>query len=380
MGTACQETACLKRGYHHIPPTHLDDAEDLDPLVGLVADGYLLLRRIGAGAFGRVYLAEQSSVGVRAAIKVLTLQDMSETQTAHQLEKFRGEARALSKLSHPNIVRVFRFGTFQGGPFLALEFVEGASTLADEMDEKCSEGSWFDLEETRSTLVQLLDALAAAHDKGIVHRDIKPENLMLQHAAGDPWLLRLVDFGIAKFLEEGDTTLHTIGTPVYMAPEQLYRRQIGPWTDLYSVAVLACELLTGHTPFSDNAIPAVLRHKVDPSFDPGAAVQALGLGERHAAFFGKALAADPQQRYTSVATFRAALLPLLTAPAGPTTPPPAAVVASRPAQPAAERNAAFNSWLAREGALLGLAAQPRAPKAAAKKTLVGRGGKKEPDP
>ena len=347
-GTSCARTTCIKRGYHHIPASRLREDELTDPLVGLMADGYLLLERIGSGAFGRVYLAEQSVVGVRAAIKVLTLDDVPTDQATDRIAKFQGEARAMSQLSHPNIVRVYRYGVFQGGPFLALEFIDDARTLADEMDLRETSDRWFSLDESRIILTQLLDALDAAHDKGIVHRDIKPENLMLQQTAGDQVTVRVLDFGIAKFMEEGDTTQHVIGTPIYMAPEQLHQRKIGPQTDLYAVAVLVCELLTGCPPFATKKVPEVFRQKVDPYHDPGEEIVSLGLSARHVTFFRRALAVEPSDRYASGAAFREAMLDLF----APSTFPPNLIPApkSKPLPAAPPANAAtFRNWLAREG-------------------------------
>jgi serine/threonine protein kinase len=128
----------------------------------------------------------------------------------------------------------------------------------------------------RHVLEQVLNALEAAHALDIVHRDIKPDNVMLQSVPGDPCFVRVLDFGLARFLESQRETSLLLGTPAFMAPEQVTREGIGPWTDLYALGVLAFEMLTGRRPFDGETPQEVLAKKLDPDFDPRSFVEQAG--------------------------------------------------------------------------------------------------------
>jgi serine/threonine protein kinase len=268
---------------------------------------YLAVRLLGAGGFGTVFLALQHAMlSKKAALKILHVQE-----DPHVLEslikKFKAEAEALAVISHPNVVQLLEYGTQDDAPYMVMEFVEGSRTLKSEVQERVLHGQGFTVHEVQSLLEQTAHGLEAAHSKGIIHRDIKPDNLMLQTVAGNPLLVRIVDFGLAKFTEAGTRTSKAMGTPTYMAPEQLRQEGLGPWTDLYAVGVVAFELLTGRLPFPGRTTQEVLAKKIDPAYDPLSQVQDLQLPEPVRSFLKRALARDPGNRYRNAGEFRTGL-------------------------------------------------------------------------
>jgi WD40 repeat protein len=228
--------------------------------------GYELLEEIGRGGMGVVYKARQDGLNRLVALKMLL---PFAVPTAEQLARFRTEAEALARLSHPNVVPIYEVGACPAGPFFSMEFVPGPS-LATYLDGRpCEPGA-----AARFTEV-LADAIAAVHHRGIVHRDLKPANVLLgprgdasatgltrpgARPALDEYEPKLTDFGLAKdqsapkMLTLSGTTL---GTPCYMAPEQAGGRveKIGPPADLYSLGAILYEMLSGRPPF-EGATPA----------------------------------------------------------------------------------------------------------------------------
>ena len=313
VGDACGEAVCARRGFAFVPAEYLRRFADggpgaPDPFVGRMVDDYLVVSVLGAGGFGKVFLALQRPLWkLRAALKRMEIHSDDPEMAARLAQKFEGEAAALAVLNHPNIVRLLKYGVHEGAPFLVMEFVEGARTLQSEVRDCARRGEPMPPERLRHVLRQVLDGLTAAHEQSIVHRDIKPENIMLQRVAGNPDLVRLLDFGLAKFVEERTQTSVAMGTPVYMAPEQLDRRHIGPWTDLYAVGVIAFELFTGRRPFPGSTHQEILGKKIDPRYDPTLALRDLALPEVVLAFLRKALHRDPAERYRSADAFGAGL-------------------------------------------------------------------------
>jgi eukaryotic-like serine/threonine-protein kinase len=176
------------------------------------------------------------------------------------------------------------------------------------MRDRWRRKDWFSRDTARTILRQLLDGLEAAHRAEIIHRDLKPANIMLQEVAGTPLLVRILDFGLAKDLTQGALTETVIGTPDYMAPEQLRRLLIGPPTDLYAMACLAMELLTGKRPFPSGDTQALIAAKLDPQYDPTPPLAAIQAPEAVRQFFRKALSVRSQDRFPDVAEFRRGLL------------------------------------------------------------------------
>ncbi len=308
VGAACGQTVCQRRDCRYIPSEFHDKlraqaAGEQSSLVGLAVEEYLVVDRIGAGGFGEVLLALQLPIGMKAALKLIRLQGVAPERVASLLEKFEGEAKALAALTHPNIVRLLKYGIWNGSPYMVMEYVEAGQSMRALFDRSAPA----DLGTVQHVLRQILNALDAAHSIAIVHRDIKPDNILLQEVAGDPHHVKVLDFGLAKFVAQGEETSMIAGTPSYMAPEQIRKKGIGPWTDLYAVGVMAFSLLTGRRPFVGAELEQILREKLDPAYDPCRQLAEQQLPEPLLGFLRKALAAAPEERFREVASFRQAL-------------------------------------------------------------------------
>ncbi|MEZ4436338.1 MAG: serine/threonine-protein kinase [bacterium] len=280
-------------------PQELQSVER-DPLVGRVLGGrYRLEELIGRGGFGAVYRAQQLALDRRVAIKINI-----HVHRPSLAARFRREAQVMAKLRHPGCVTLLDYGEEADGLiYMVQEYVEGRS-LKDVLD---AEGY---LETGRAIVVVsgILSALAAAHRVGIIHRDIKPSNVMLSTSHGDEEV-RVLDFGIAKiFDDDEDLTRLTesgrvIGTPAYMAPEQIRSLEVSPRTDIYAVGVLLFHLLTGRKPFVGSSVFDVYRHHLEtpPPTASGQLVPSLST------LIDRAMAKDPGDRFESAAAMREAL-------------------------------------------------------------------------
>jgi serine/threonine protein kinase len=210
---------------------------------------YELLDQIGRGGMAVVYRARQTDLGRFVALKQLKVLDDDDPSYA---QRFIRESRVAGSLSHPNIVTVFDYFEHAGTPYIAMEYMRRGSLRPYVGD--------LTLPQIAGVLEDLLAGLAHAEAEGIVHRDLKPENLMVTSQGS----VKIADFGIAKatthiYTEAFKTrTGTTIGTPLYMAPEQAMAQEVGPWTDLYSVGCMAFELLIGRVPFHDVAEPIAI--------------------------------------------------------------------------------------------------------------------------
>jgi serine/threonine-protein kinase len=298
------------------PRSSIDVVESApDPTVGrTIAGKFAVLRKLGAGAMGVVYLARQLALDKVVAIKVLHRELAVDKAFT---ERFRREARAASRLDHPNSIRVFDFGEEPDGLlYLAMEFVEGRdlfSVLAER--GRLPAAAIVDL------LCQVLAALAVAHDLGVLHRDLKPENIMIVRGKGDDGqpmdVVKVCDFGIAKIVEpsadpsEEGARRHTtrgmvVGTPAYMSPEQARGATLDGRSDLYSVGVILYELLSGQVPF-DGASPLdiVVRHISEVPSPPSS--HALGVDPQLEAICMKALAKAPGDRFQDAREMRMVL-------------------------------------------------------------------------
>jgi serine/threonine-protein kinase len=300
------------RKNHFIPISHTTDLQLDDPLIGRVVGGFLVVGVLGSGGFGNVHHVLQlplRSRPLQGALKRLRPPGTSATAAkSHQLliERFESEADALASLSHPNIVRLLKTGLEGDVPFLVLELVTDAETLERTLDDHRQHGLTLPEADIIAIVDQLLNALEAAHDKGIIHRDVKPGNLMLQRVAGYDIFVRVLDFGLAKFIAESSDTQRVMGTLDYMAPEQLRGRDIGPWTDLYALGLLLLAMTTGRPAFSaERAV--LINEKLDPAYDPVArATVDREFDAARLMFLRKAISHDHRQRHQSVAAFRKA--------------------------------------------------------------------------
>ena len=277
-----------------------------DPLVGRVIGGaYVLQEIVGVGGMGRVYRAEQTTLGRTVAIKVIHPHLLGDEQT---VARFYTEARASSRLNHPNSVSVIDFGrTDDGILFLAMEFLRGKD-LALIMHE---EGP-LPFPRICSILISILDALGEAHALDIVHRDLKPENVILRRLRTGQDLVKVVDFGLATIVGGGGTSITrpglVCGTPDYMSPEQGRGETIDGRGDLYAVGVVLYELLTDELPFeAETPTKVVLRHINDPIPDPRETAPHRGVPDVLAEIAIKALAKDREQRYQNAAEMAADL-------------------------------------------------------------------------
>ena len=212
-------------------------------LTGRVLGDYQLLRRLGVGGMGQVYLARQLSLKRDVALKLLR-NDLTTNTTA--LKRFQAEAEAVARLNHPNIVHIHQIGEHDGLRYMVLEYVDGRN-LRDYLARKGPP----DLAVTLSVIRQVVLALQKAHELGIVHRDIKPENILITRKAE----VKVADFGLSRFFA-GDiqpTNLTqsgiALGTPLYMAPEQVQGQPTDHRTDIYSLGVTCYHLLSGEPPF-----------------------------------------------------------------------------------------------------------------------------------
>jgi serine/threonine protein kinase len=209
---------------------------------------YDVIRPLGRGGVGEVYLAEDVRLGRRVALKVLPAAAADDQDS---LARFIREARAASALNHPNIITIHDIGEASGTHFIAYEFVDGR-TLRD-----VTRSGPLDAATAIDIGIQVTSALAEAHDAGIIHRDLKPDNVMIR-ATG---LVKLLDFGIARLARPGDPDVTEtalgqtvagmlIGTPQYMSPEQARGLEVGHQTDLFSFGAVLYELLSGTAPFA----------------------------------------------------------------------------------------------------------------------------------
>ncbi len=279
----------------------------MDPLIGRMVESYLVIGILGRGGMGAVYRALDPSIGLQVALKVLTVGPEWANHLDALYGQFHDEARALARVNHPAVVRVYRYGEVSGSPYMTMELIEGARSLADAMDAHIAAGDWFSRAEIRRILDELLDGLAAVHKAGVLHRDVKPENILLQPVQGRPSLIRFVDFGVATLLGTGEVKGDLAGTPEYMAPEQLDEGEIGPWSDLYAVGVVAYELLTDRRPFPFDKRSQLFEAKADPHYDPTTPLRGGGYPLQLLTFLGQALAHRRDDRYQTVSALRAEL-------------------------------------------------------------------------
>jgi eukaryotic-like serine/threonine-protein kinase len=268
--------------------------------IGQSLGRYHILEQLGEGGMAIVYKAYDTRLERDVAVKVIRRGAFPPDHLERMLKRFEREARALGKLSHPNIIAVLDYGEYEGAPYLVMEYIPGG-TLKQRL------GKSIPWQEAFRLLIPVARALHYAHGQGILHRDVKPANILVT-GSNDPML---TDFGIAKILETGETTTLTgtgmsIGTPEYMSPEQFKGKGVDARTDIYSLGVVLYEMVTGRKPYQADTPAAILLKQVtEPLPRPGQ--YARGLPEKVEKLLLKALAKDSVDRYSSMGDFAAAM-------------------------------------------------------------------------
>ncbi|WP_300760563.1 Stk1 family PASTA domain-containing Ser/Thr kinase [uncultured Bifidobacterium sp.] len=244
---------------------------------GQVIEGrYRVVSRIADGGMATVYQAVDERLGRTVAIKIMHTQLAQGPHRDQFVERFHREARSAAAIANPHIVQVYDTGEFDGLDYLVMEYVHGVN-LRYEMNQQGT----FSVRETLRIIGETLDGLASAHRAGVVHRDIKPENILLNNRGH----VQITDFGLAKTVSQAtlSSTGVLLGTAAYLAPEMIEKNQATPQGDLYSVGIMAWEMLAGNVPFtSDNPVTLVFKHVHEDV--PSIATACKGINEGVAAF------------------------------------------------------------------------------------------------
>jgi serine/threonine protein kinase len=272
-------------------------------LTGAILDGrYRVLEAVAEGAMGVVYRAERVKLGRIVAVKVL--HDVLPNELSAR-KRFEIEAMAMAKLEHPHCASVLDVGIHDDRPYVVMDFVSGQN-----LKDVVAEGPQ-PIPRATEIVRQVLSGLAHAHEHGIIHRDIKPANLVLSQKTGLGDHVKILDFGLARLHDTGQnlTTGIVVGTPAYMAPEQIRGQPLDHRADLYACGVLLFELLTGHKPFhseKDDPIEVCKMHLSDPIPRLDAMLPGVDFGELEAVV-ARALAKQRDERYASAQEYAAAI-------------------------------------------------------------------------
>lgn len=287
----------LSRAAAESPPADPDEA-----LVGTVLGSFRIVRKLAHGGMGTVYLAQQAAIGSQVAVKFM---HPHLAEDPRLVARFYAEARAVNLIGHENVVSIFDVGVLPpASHYLMMEYLDGRPLSAFTMP--LAPRLWVPI------LVQVCDALAAAHRHDIVHRDLKPENIFLIRRGGNEHFVKLLDFGVARLGPAAaragapTSTGLILGTPEYMAPEQSLSARVDGRSDLYSLGVIAFQLATGRLPFhgGPNELLAAHRDKAPPHPRELNPELSEALGE----IILCALAKRPEDRYQTAESFKVALL------------------------------------------------------------------------
>jgi len=252
---------------------------------GTMVSHYRIVEKIGAGGMGEVYLAEDTQLGRKVALKFLPSHLCQDEDCR---ARFKREAQAAAKLSHPNIIHVYEVSEYQGRPFFAMEHVEGRSLREFAGDNELS------IQQILELGIQICEGLHDAHEKGVTHRDIKPSNILIDlHGRA-----KIVDFGLASVVgtDQLTKTGSTLGTIGYMSPEQVHGKEVDYRSDLFSLGVVLYELVTKQNPFKRENEAATLKAVCDVQPEPVARFKS-GLPDGLQAIIDKALEKDVKTRY-----------------------------------------------------------------------------------
>ncbi len=259
-------------------------------MIGTVlSDRYRLEAKLGSGGMSTVFLAKDETLDRSVAVKVMH-REMSEQ--ADQLERFRQEARAVAKLSHPNVVSVIDAGEDGGHPYIVFEYVEG-----ETLKQRIGRLGALDVQEAVAYAIEVARGLSVAHARNLVHRDIKPQNILIDSEGR----AKLTDFGISRQLEQAGMTAtgRVLGTTDYVAPEQAMGRGVDPRSDVYSLGVVLYEMLVGQVPFhADSQVGVAMKHVNEEL--PDVQRRRPGVSAAVALVVERATAKNPEERYQRV--------------------------------------------------------------------------------
>ena len=280
-------------------------------LSGTILDGrYRILKKIGEGGMGAVYLAEHTKIGKRCAVKLLSPSLASKPAA---IERFLREAKTSSRIEHANVVEITDFGSSDDKlPFFVMEYLEG-----EELAETITREGALPWPRVRRILLQILAALEVAHEQGVVHRDMKPQNcfrVRRNDGDEDEDFIKVLDFGIAKVISEDPDfktltqTGAVVGTVHYMSPEQARAERVDARSDIYSVGVIAYKLLTGQVPYDASAMVGVLSKLLTEDVPAMSTIAPdVGVHPRVEALVCHAMAKQRADRFPSAVAFAAAI-------------------------------------------------------------------------
>lgn len=295
---------CPNDDHYLVPESAISPQKNDKNLGRLIGGKYIVTSLISEGGMGAVYRAIQTPVDREVALKVLKAELESSAEGA---ERFLREARAVSRLSHPNIITLFDFGVDAGQPFMAMEYAPGVSL------GKWLESTTISLDRILHVITQTASALAEAHNQGIVHRDLKPENIIVIRSGNDSDFVKLLDFGIARLVNATATRGLTregevYGTPHYMAPEQAKgEANIGPPADVYSIGIMLYQLLCAKMPFDAPTPLAVLYQHLHEPLPPIAARPGVMVSPELERIIRTATQKSVQDRYQTASELLGAL-------------------------------------------------------------------------
>ncbi|MBP6747197.1 protein kinase [bacterium] len=276
--------------------------EPYSDLIGKTIDKkYLVQSVLGEGGMAVVYRAHHVQMERTVVIKVMQGWLLS---NRNSVERFERECKLTAKLNHPNIVSVYDVGLINGKePYLVMEYIKGES-LADKIHNSGA----LPFATTANIIIQICRGLQEAHSSGIIHRDLKPDNVLLQHKSDRPDWVKIVDFGISNFVHGSKKLTKTgrmVGTPEYIAPEQLKDRPIDMRTDLYGIGIMMFEMLTGRVPFDGESAESILmKHLLEDPPTMAEVRPELGENNLFQPIVDKLLKKNPDERYQTATELR----------------------------------------------------------------------------